>query len=120
MSALDNMKQKYKERANQYATKSDVDAIKADTKALKERLDNPNGQKPGVRALKFVKEGFDNVAKSLSSPNDKRRPKISQMPGSRSDIDIVAKGDHFLNLKHPAFRSVDIRGRKVSRVRKEN
>lgn len=72
-------------------------------------------RRKGGMAWKIVKQGWDgvvNVARSMNTPNTNRRPKISQLPGHRSDIDISKNAD-LRSLVSPNLRNRDIRGKRV-------
>lgn len=101
--------------SNSYITKDDF-------KKLERKLDNSlNDQKSqqqqqarniGQRAIHWIGTGFGNIAQSLNNPSDKRRPRIAQMPGRMSDMDIIRHPNLNL-LKQANLRNRDIRGRKV-------
>ena len=83
-------------------------------------------KRKGGMAWKIVKQGWDgvvNVARSMNTPNTNRRPKISQLPAHRSDMDISKNAD-LRSLVSPNLRKRDIRGKRVDpkdfyRTRKE-
>jgi len=76
-----------------------------------EKQAEPTAEKPGIKAIKMMGRGFSDIGKSLSTPETKQRPRISQMPGKRSEMGITTKID--LNfLKDPSLRNQDIRGNK--------
>ena len=113
---------KLQRRYNQGSSSRDPAATKSDLNKLRRELDgNLRSQNSGQgqsgaqisgRAIRMAKRGLGNIGKSLNTPYDKRRPKISQMPQRRRDMRIVSNID-LDYLKHPNFRKRDINGRKT-------
>lgn len=97
---------------NGNATSRDVDRLARGQEKLVRELRNSDRQSGTSRAVKALGHGFGNIVKSLSSPSTRRRIKISQMPSSRSEMDIVRHATSS-NLKANGLRHRDIRGRKV-------
>ena len=94
-----------------YATKDDVKRLQ---RTLDQRL--PKQQNTGVQAMgkavRMMGRGIGNIGRSLNSPYDTRRPKISQLPARRRDIGISVAPNLDI-LKHKNFRGKDLRGRKI-------
>ena len=114
---------KLQRRYNQGSSSGSPAATKGDLDKLRRELDsnlrsqNPSGQgQSGAqisgRAIRMAKRGLGNIGKSLNTPYDKRRPKISQMPQRRRDMRIVTSVN-LDRLKHPNFRKRDISGKKL-------
>ena len=93
-------------------------ATQADLRRLKRDLDQrlPKQQPSTVqtmgRAVRMMGRGFGNIGRSLNTPYDTRRPKISQLPQRRRDIGIVT-GINLDRLKPPGLRKTDLRGKKT-------
>ena len=63
------------------ATKEDLRRLKRDLEAKEKKKEVKEGTvQVAGKAVRMIKHGFDNLASSLNSPYDKRRPKISQLP----------------------------------------
>jgi hypothetical protein len=77
-----------------------------------EQKEKSNNKQTAWNGIKSVIHGFGDIGTSLNTPSTNKRPKISQIPGKRSEMDIVRtfKTD---NLKDESMRGRDIRGRKV-------
>ncbi len=59
----------------------------------KQLQDSHQEAEGGKKLGKAVIKGLGDVAKSLASPNNKRRMKIAQLPSDRSEIPIVSNYD---------------------------
>jgi hypothetical protein len=73
-----------------------------------------NSREFAWKATRWAWKGITNIAQSLATPNTNRRPRISQMPGSRSEMDIVRQPS-LGRLKMNGLRYRDLRGRRLSK-----
>lgn len=80
-----------------FATKEELGKL---TKELQRRLgegqrqeQRQNAAHTTSRTLQMAKHGIENIGRSLNSPVDSRRPRISQMPARRRDIGISTNMD---------------------------
>jgi hypothetical protein len=101
--------------------KQEQQAKKADKTTIKVVMpDNKGDQnreslKTGIKA---IGKGLAMAGKSLATPSTSKRPKIAQMPGRRSEMDIVRNAD-VNSLKAEGLQGTDIRGKQVE-VRSTN
>jgi hypothetical protein len=98
------------------ARKSDIRLVRQQIQQQGKREESKELREQGKKALKWVVHGFGNIANSLNNPSDSRRMRISQMPGKRSDIDIVRNATPG-KLKDPAMENMDIRGKLINRIK---
>jgi len=80
-----------------FATKEELGKL---TKELQRRLgegqrqeQRQNAAHTTSRTHQMAKHGIENIGRSLNSPVDSRRPRISQMPARRRDIGISTNMD---------------------------
>ena len=102
-----------------YENRDAMPASKADLKRLQRTVDERLPQRPGGmemsrKAVKMMGRGIADIARSLNSPNDSRRPRISQLPARRSDMGIIG-GVDMDRMKTPGLRGKDMRGRLIRR-----
>ena len=93
-------------------TKKDLDKVR---KQIKQDNSNKQNQESmlqaGRKGFNAVRHGLYDVAKSLNTPESKKRPKIAQMPHLKT-ADIVTSVN-FDNIKHPGLKHRDIRGKRI-------
>jgi len=93
-------------------------ATQADLKRLQRTMDDrlPPRQSGGLemsqKAVRMMGRGIADIARSLNSPSDSRRPRISQLPARRSDMGIIGSLDND-RMKTPGLRGKDMRGRRI-------
>jgi hypothetical protein len=100
------------------ATKEDLKSLKKD---IEHSVDNtvrkrtqPTREQPVLKAVKMFAHGFANINKSMNTPQSPNRPRISQLPGRRTDMGIVSNVNEALEkLVDPRLRGRDLRGRKT-------
>jgi hypothetical protein len=100
------------------ATKEDLKNLK---KEIEHSVDNtvrkrtqPTREQPALKAVKMFAHGFANINKSMNTPQSPNRPRISQLPGRRTDMGIVSNVNEALEkLVDPRLRGRDLRGRKT-------
>jgi hypothetical protein len=117
----ERIRQRYADREGAaLATKDDVNKLRRELDNNLRRAmsgEQGTGRRVATRAAKMAKRGLGNIEKSLNSPSDNRRPRISQMPARRSDIGIVNVriNSSLEYLKPPELRGQNISGRKGSK-----
>ena len=117
MGLADKLRQRYaaldRNKALQgIATKDDVKKLSRELDNNLRRQGQPSGGQIANRAVKMMGRGFGDIGRSLASPANEHRPRISQMPARRRDIGIAGHID--LNaMKSPQFRHRDLRGRRT-------
>ena len=86
-----------------------------DIRRLREDMAKQNRQRAGSQvaktAIKSIGKGLVDIARSLNTPNTNQRPRIAQLPDSRSSIGISQKLD-LEKMKPNGLRGQDIRGRR--------
>jgi len=87
-----------------------------DIRRLREDMAKQNRQRAGSQvaktAIKSIGKGVVDIARSLNTPNTNQRPRIAQLPDSRSSIGISQKLD-LEKMKPSGLRGQDIRGRRL-------
>jgi len=70
-----------------FADKEDIKKLRQDLERVAKSVE-PFQQKQSTnkRVIKALGRGFGDIVESLSHPEDKRRPKICQMPGKKAPI----------------------------------
>jgi len=99
-----------------HSSKERTTATQKDLGKMERRLSQQRSSEGGVargtgKAIRMMGRGISNIGKSLSSPSDRRRPRIAQMPGSRHEIGISQHANSN-KLKAPGLRNKDISGRR--------
>jgi len=76
-----------KPKPENFASEEDIKRIRKDLERVEKSIE-PFQQKQSTnkRVIKALSRGFGDIAESLSHPEDKRRPRISQMPGKRNPM----------------------------------
>ncbi len=92
--------------------KADLRRVRRDIDSLRKERQREDGLKLGQKVIGSFGRGIHNIAESLSHPSDKRRPRISQLPAKRSDMDLSRSANLDL-LKTREMRRRDIRGRLI-------
>ena len=93
------------------ATKEDLRRLKRDLEAREKKKEVKEGTvQVAGKAVRMIKHGLDNLASSLNSPYDKRRPKISQLPPRQVDISI-SHSPNLEFLKHDSLKGQTLKGR---------
>lgn len=89
-------------------------ATRADIKRLREDMAKQNRQRSGSQmaktAIKSIGKGVVDIARSLNTPNTNQRPRIAQLPESRSAIGI-SQQINLEKLKPSGLRGQNIKGR---------
>jgi len=97
-----------------FASKDDIAKMKRDVEKLLKDKDEPDTKGATKRLVGSLTKGFGDIAKSLSTSENKRRMRIAQMPGKRAPI--ARLGD----VHNPiAGRNAGIRRRKISNAPEE-
>ena len=93
-------------------SKKDLDRFRKQMQADKNRDESKeNFLQAGRKGFNNVRKGLHDVAKSLNTPQTKRRPRIAQVPNLRkADISTTINLD---KIKHPDLLGRDIRGKRV-------
>ena len=100
------------------ATKEDLKNLKKDIEhgvgdTIRRQTQPPRGQM-AMKTVKMFAHGFANINKSMNTLQSPNRPRISQMPGRRTDMGIVSNVNEALEkLVAPRLRGRDLRGRKI-------
>jgi hypothetical protein len=93
--------------ANNAATRSDI-------RRLNENLTRQNRQAStsatAKTAIKSIGKGVVDIARSLNTPNTNQRPRIAQLPETRSSIGI-SQNINLENMKAKGLRGQNIKGR---------
>ncbi len=86
-----------------------------DIRRLREDMAKQNRQRAGSQvaktAIRSIGKGVVDIARSLNTPNTNQRPRIAQLPDSRSSIGISQKLD-LEKMKPSGLRGQDIKGRR--------
>ena len=123
MGIRTRLERKYEEIDNEkrlkklVATKEDMKKLERDMnrsfKKQKQLIQPQQGKT--MKVVKMIGKGLRDINESLASPSDERRPKISQLPRRRTDMEIALPSIDLERLKHPNLRGMDIRGKKVKK-----
>ncbi len=89
---MGNQKQDLPRKLEQQ-NEEEIKKLKARLIRDKQLQDSHQEAEGGKKLGKAVIKGLGDVAKSLASPNNKRRMKIAQLPSDRSEIPIVSNYD---------------------------
>jgi hypothetical protein len=102
------------EREDDRSSKIDS-ATRNDIRRLREDMAKQNKQRAGSqmakKSVRSLGKGIVDIAKSLNTPNTNQRPRIAQLPESRSSIGI-SQQINLENMKPKGLRGQDIRGRR--------
>jgi hypothetical protein len=89
-------------------------ATRNDIRRLREDMAKQNRQRGGSQmaktAIKSMGKGIVDIARSLNTPNTNQRPRIAQLPESRSAIGI-SQQINLENMKPKGLRGQNIKGR---------
>jgi hypothetical protein len=93
-------------------TKRDLDKFRKQMRSDSNRTENKESiLKAGRKGFNAVRHGLNDVAKSLNTPDSKKRPKIARIPNLRhADINTTINLD---KMKHQDLIGRDIRGKRV-------
>mgnify|MGYP001561467620 CR=1 FL=1 len=69
-----------------FATKEDIKKLERDIQKLLKDKDQPDTAGAGSKLVKGMAKGFGNIARSLSTSENKKRMRIAQMPGGKAPI----------------------------------
>jgi len=114
------LQQRY-EKEGGYATRNDVKHLERE---LDRNLSSGGGSGRGDsgsaqivgKAMRMARRGFEDIGRSLGTPYDSRRPKISQLPRRKRDIGI-AKGGRLSDMSGGNYGGMRVRGMNLERLR---
>ena len=69
-----------------FANKEDIKKLQKDLDKLLKDKDEPDTKGATQKLVGSIQHGFGDIAKSLSSNENKRRMRIAQMPGKKAPI----------------------------------